>query len=340
MARARKTWTLAEIAQLVGGELHGPGDLSITRPVPSHLGDPHGVSFAEKPSYLAEAEVAGVGAILVGPGLEPAIPFIRVGHARLAFARVLGAFQVAPPLAPGISPHAVIGEDVRIAEDASIGPFAVIEEGATIGAGAKIYAHCYIGENCVVGEHSVLYPGVTLVQDVVVGARCILHAGVVLGADGFGFAWDGQRHMKIPQVGGVVIGSDCELGAGTCVDRATCGETTVGDGTKVDNMVQIGHNGRIGRHVILAGQIGIAGSVTLGDGVICGGQAAFKDHVKVADGVVLAGRAGVMRDITEKGEYFGVPAVPMREAMRQMAIIQKLPEMEKRLRKIEKERED
>lgn len=338
MDAAAPTWTLGELAEWLGGEVRGDASLLIARPVPADEDDPMGIAFAENEAYLEAALNSQVGALLVKPDVETGSkPAILVPSPRAAFGKLLARWARALPINSGIHPHAWVDPQAEIDPTASIGPGVTIERGARVGASVRVYAGSYVGENCTIDEGSVIYPNVVLMQDVSIGKRCILHSGCVIGADGFGFVWDGQRRHKVPQVGGVRIEDDVELGAGTCVDRATCGETRIGVGTKIDNMVQVGHNTRIGEHTVIAGHSSIAGSVRIGSRVTAGGQLAFKDHVRVGDDVVLAGRTGIMQDIEAPGQYFGTPATPLREAMRQLAAIKQLPDLIKRIKQLEAE---
>lgn len=331
-------WTLAELAQAVGGDLDGPADHWVSRPVPADSSEVEGIAFAESGKYLEAAVNGPVGALIVTRDADTkGKPAIRSSHPRMAFARLLAMAQRPIPINDGVHPLAEIHAKAWVDSTAHIGPFVVIEKNARIGARCRIHAGAYIGENCEVGEDVQIFPNVVLVQDVKVGARSILHAGCVIGADGFGFAWDGKRRQKIPQVGGVILGSDVEIGASACVDRATCGDTKIGDGTKLDNLVQFGHNSKIGEHGVIAGHTSVAGSVEIGDRAVIGGQSAIKEHLTLGNDVMLGGRTGVMQDILENGEYFGLPAVPVRDAMRQMAALQRLPDLVKRIKKLELE---
>lgn len=338
MAQNLRTWTLAQIAEAVGGTLAGPSDQPVIRAVPAGYNDPHAVTFAGNEAYLQKALSSQVGAVLV-PVECPEVdkPVIRVPNPRAAFGIVLAVLRRPLPLNPGIHPTAVVSPGAQIDETAQIGPFAVVESRARIEAGAQIFPHAYVGENCLVGENSVLYPGVVLYQDVQLGKNCILHSGVVLGADGFGFAWNGQHQQKIPQIGGVILGDNVEIGANSAVDRATCGETVLGNGVKLDNLVQIGHNVEVGDHTVMAAQVAIGGSSTVGQKVTIGGQAALSDHVSVPDETVLGGRTGVVSTLEQPGEYFGLPPAPVHTAMRTMALQQRLPELFQRLRALEKQ---
>jgi UDP-3-O-[3-hydroxymyristoyl] glucosamine N-acyltransferase len=329
-------WTLRELANLLGGECRGPEALPLARPVAAGDDDPLGVTFAESDKYLALAENSEVGAVIVGPETESRKPSIVVSSPRLAFGKLLAMSARELPIAAGIHHLASVSSEARVDPSAFVGPYAVIEQGAEIGPGARIYPFCYVGADCLVGERAVLYPGAVLYRDVRVGARSVIHSGAVIGADGFGFVWDGSKRLKVPQVGSVRIGDDVEVGANTCIDRATAGETVIEDGVKLDNIVQIGHNVRVGEHSAIAGMSGISGSTKIGKRVLMGGGVGTRDHVTIGDDVALGGRSNVGGDITEPGEYLGTPAAPAREAVRAMLTIHKLPELVSRIRQLEK----
>lgn len=334
-------WTLGSLAQMLGGEPQGPADLALNRPVSVETDDPHGIAFAESEKYLARAEQSQVGAVLVArEARATAKPTIRVDDPRLAFFMLLKMSEKQLPITGGVHPTAVVDPSARIDASASVGPYTVIEAGTVIAAGVRIFPFCYVGQNCTIGSGTTLYPHVTLYQDVRLGEECIVHSGVVLGADGFGFVWDGKQRVKVPQVGGVEIGNHVELGANTAVDRATAGETTIGDGSKIDNLVQVAHNDHIGQHTVIAGCTGLAGSVEIGDRCVIGGQVAFRDHVRLGNDVHVAGRSGIERDLLEPGQYFGIPALPALEAIRIFKATQRLPEVLSRLRKLEKKGEE
>jgi UDP-3-O-[3-hydroxymyristoyl] glucosamine N-acyltransferase len=330
-------WSLAEIAALVGGTVGGNSEASISRAVSVEVGEPNGLAFAENEEYLAKAEANGVGAILVPQDIrEPSIPHIRVPHPRIAYGIFLSAIEKKPPLEQGIHPMSFVDGRADIHPSASIGAFAVVEQGAKIGPEAKIYPFAYVGVDCEVGEKSIILPHAVLLQDVKVGNNCVIHPGAVLGSSGFGYVWDGTAQRRIPQVGSVKINDHVEIGSNTTVDRAMMGATSIGKGTKIDNLVQVGHNCEIGEHSILAGMVGLAGSTIVGNNVIMGGGVGTRDHVKIADGVILGGRSGVDSDINEPGEYFGTPARPAREAKRNFLLFTKLYEMHRRLNEIDR----
>lgn len=341
MASQKRTWTLAQLAELVGGECDGDSSLEIHRPVPAGDGDPSGITFATNENYLRTALATSVGAILV-PLETPSVQknVIRVAEPRLAFGMVLGAFSQPMPTSPGIHPTAIIHPNSQIAESASIGAYVIVEEDAVIHENVKVLPHCYIGQNCQVGENTILYPHVVLIQDIRIGKKCIVHSGAVLGTDGFGFNWNGQYQQKVPQVGGVKVGDNVEIGAYTCIDRATCGDTIIHDGVKFDNLVQVAHNVKIGSHTVIAAQVGISGSAQIGERNVYGGQAAISHHVSIGDDMVFGGRSGIFGNMDQPGEYFGLPAIPLSTSMRVMALQNRLPELFKRMRALEKELED
>jgi len=341
VAGKERTWTLSELASLVGGECDGDEGHIIRRPVPAGNGDPHGITFATTEKYLKSALETEVGAILV-PAETPKVNknVIRVADPRVAFGVILAAFAKPMPAEKGIHPTAIVHPNAVIAKSASIGPYVIVEDGVNISENVKILAHCYIGENSQIAEGTILYPHVVLVQDVRIGRNCIIHSGVAAGTDGFGFNWNGQYQQKVPQVGGVIIGDNVEIGAYTCIDRATCGDTVIEDGVKFDNLVQIAHNVRVGAHTVMAAQVGISGSAQIGARNVYGGQAAVSHHVSIGDDMVFGGRSGIFGNMDQPGEYFGLPAIPLSTSMRVMALQTRLPELFKRMRSLEKELEE
>lgn len=337
MEKQTARWTLGEIAAMIQGELDGPADKPIDRPVSAATPDARGIAFAESDKYLAQAEQSGVGAVLLAKDIRKTdIPSIRVDNPRLAFFMMLKLSERPLPASTGIHPTSVVAEDAVIDPTASIGAYAVVEAGSVVGAGAQVFPFCYVGANCRIGARTILYPHVTLYRDVTIGEDSIIHSGAVIGADGFGFVWDGSQRIKVPQIGNVVIGQNVEIGSNTTVDRATAGDTSIGDGTKIDNLVQVAHNNRIGKHTVIAGCTGLAGSVEIGDRCVIGGMVGFRDHVSLGDDVFVAGMSGIEKDLAGPGQYFGVPALPALEAMRIFKIHQRLPEIMSRLRELEK----
>ncbi len=341
MEKAIPRWTLGQLADLLSAELTGDPNIRIARPVPAGSNDPEGITFSESPKYLSLIENSNVGAAIVGRDIGSIkTPTLRVDDPRAAFFSLLVLAQRSAVPAPGVHPTASVHPTANVHELASIGPHCVIDAGATLEQGACALALVYLGENVHIGANTVLHPGVSVYFDCRIGSGTILHSGVVVGADGFGYAWDGTHQVKIPQVGRVLIGSQCEIGANTCIDRATCGDTVIDDGTKIDNLVQVGHNVQIGKDTVIASLVGISGSSVVGDRVTIGGQVGFNDHTTIGNDVTLGGRTGIVGDILEPGAYFGTPALPVREGLKQMAILRRLPELMDRLKHLEAEVKD
>lgn len=329
-------WTLADLASILGGVLDGPADLIIHRPVPAGDPDPHGLTFAESQNYVDLVVASGVGAVIILSTDDPkGVPSIRHPRPRQAFGHFLALCAEPLPLNPGIHETAIVAPDALIDPTAQIGAYSVIEPGSVIEAGAKVYAFCYVGERSRIGKHAVLMPRVTLYQDVSIGDHSTINSGAVIGADGFGYYWDGSAHKKVPQVGGVKIGAHVEIGANTCIDRATAGATQIKAGVKLDNLVQVAHNCQIGSHTIIAALCGVSGSTIVGERVTMAGQVGTKDHVKIGNDIVLGGRTGVTNDLSEPGAYWGTPATPLRKAMHAAALSRKLPELLERIKTLE-----
>lgn len=330
--------SLGELAVLLEGEVSGDEQARITGVAglkDAAVGD---IVRVEHPRYLEAAEAGGATAILTDQRIGPlSKPAIRVPRVRDAYARCLALFAPPDGAPEGIHPTAAIAGDAQLGEGCAIGAFVVIGRRARIGAGVVIYPLSVIGDDVEIGPGTVLFPHVTLYAHTVVGARARLHAGVVVGADGFGYEWDGTQHRKIPQIGRVRIGDDVEIGASTSIDRATAGETVIGAGTKIDNHVQVGHNVRTGAHCLLVSQTGIAGSVELGNGVVVAGQAGIKDHVNVGDGAQIGGGAAVWSDIPAGARVSGQPARSHREQIRLQASLAQVPALLKRVAELERQ---
>ncbi len=239
----------------------------------------------------------------------------------------------------GISENAFISEEAEIAPNVTIYDFAYVSGKVRIGQGSVIFPGVFIGEACDIGEECTIYPNVTIRENTVIGNRVIIHPNSVIGADGFGYVFEEGRHYKIPQVGNVLIEDDVEIGAGVTIDRATTGSTVIGKGTKIDNMVQIGHNVRVGSNVILVAQVGIGGSSSIGDNVVLGGQAGVADHTVIDAGTMVAAKSGVMGEV-KRGVYGGVPMIPHRDWLKATALFARLPELKKRIEALEKKLKD
>jgi UDP-3-O-[3-hydroxymyristoyl] glucosamine N-acyltransferase len=266
---------------------------------------------------------------------EVAIPQIVVPNPLLAFAQVAQKFFVRATAPRGVASEVIKGTDVTIGADPSIWPFVTLGDRVTIGARVTLYPGVFVGDDSRIGDDSVLYPNVVVREGCSIGARVIIHSGTVIGADGFGYVQDQGRHHKIPQLGGVTIEDDVELGAVVTVDRATLGHTIIKQGTKIDNLVQIAHNVTVGEHNIIVAQVGIAGSTTIGHHVMIGGQAGLADHITIGDQAMIAARAGVNRSVAANQIVSGAPVMPHETWMKAQAVIPRLPELRQLVRSLE-----
>jgi UDP-3-O-[3-hydroxymyristoyl] glucosamine N-acyltransferase len=332
--------TVSDLAAFVGGQLLSGADGSkLIRGAASLSEAGEGdVTFFGNPKYLPQLRASQATAALVPSDFEEKVGAlcIRCENPTQAFAKILERFAPPPVThAPGVHPTAIIGRDVLIGEGASIQPYVVLEDGARIGANTVIGAHGYVGHGARVGNDTLLHARVTVGARCIVGDRVILHSGVVLGSDGFGFEFQNGRHVKIPQTGIVQIDDDVEIGANTCLDRARFGRTWVKAGTKIDNLVQIGHNVIIGPHCIICGQVGLSGSVKLGAYVTLAGQVGAAGHLEVADQVMVGGKGGINKSLPNKGIYMGNPAVDARQYREQVAHIHGLGKLKARVRALE-----
>jgi UDP-3-O-[3-hydroxymyristoyl] glucosamine N-acyltransferase len=327
---------LAELAHLARAELAGSGEIEIEAATDLEHAHPAAIVLVADLRRLAEADASAAGALLIS-SQAPHVrkPALRATNLRAAFARTLAALTPPARVTPGIDPSAVVASGARIGAGVWIGPQAVIGPGVHVGERSALHAGVVVGEGTRIGADCIFYPHVTVYPGCVIGDRVILHAGAVIGSDGFGYAFDQGTHLKIPHLGRVVIEDDVEIGANTTVDRATLGETRIGRGTKIDNLVQIGHNVRIGPGAIVVAQVGIAGSATIGEGALVGGQAGVRDHVTIGAGARIVARAGVTKDVPPGATVSGFPARDHREVLQREAAGARLPELVERLRAIE-----
>lgn len=338
----RFSLTIEEVRRLLpDAEWRGQGPPSLEGLAALIEAGPGDLSFLGNSRYAKAVPASRAGAILLPRGYsgEPGRDqwHIRVEHPSLALAIVCEHIEraVRPRPAPGVHPSAVIDPTAEISADASVGPLCVIEAGAKIEAGVVLTAHNYIGRNARVGADTRLYPRVVVEGECIVGARCICHAGVVIGADGFGFEATSEGHRKVPQVGHVEIGDDVEIGANTTIDRGRFGATRVGQGTKIDNLVQIGHNVVVGRHCFLCAQVGVSGSTRLGDFVVLAGQAGLAGHLQIGDKVQVGAQAGVAKDLREGMLVTGTPATDFQKQRRLEALVRRLPSLFERVDALE-----
>jgi UDP-3-O-[3-hydroxymyristoyl] glucosamine N-acyltransferase len=338
---AGTTLTLAELAVALDAELVGEGNVRITGVAGLSDAGEGDLVRVDSERHLAEALASMAAALLVGPRLDPGDrPALRVGDPRVAFARALELFYPERRPPSGIDPTARLGADVSFGEECAIGPYAVLGDRVALGRDVVLHPFVRLGDDVQVGDGSVLFSHVALYERVVVGHRVRIHSGAVIGADGFGYVPDRGGVRKVPQVGSVVIEDDVEIGANTAVDRATTGVTRIGAGTKIDNLVQVGHNTSIGRGCLIAGQVGIAGSCVLEDGVIIGGKAGLKDHVRIGRGAVVSAGTAVWGDLAPGVMVSGHPARPHREELRARAEVAKLGGTTARLRALERRLEE
>lgn len=337
------TITVQELAAQLGGQVAGDANAVLTGFAPADKAGTGDLTFAENETYFAKAVQSAASAILVsGDFAAPGKTLIRVPNARVAFAKVLPLFFPEPSFAPGVHPSAVVAASARVDASAHIGPFCVVGERATIGARCVLEAGDHVAADCVLGEDVRLFPRVVLYAGTSVGNRVRIHAGSVVGADGFGYVFDQGRHLKVPQIGNVVVQDDVEIGANTAIDRGALGSTVIGRGSKIDNLVQVGHNTLLGEHCILCGQVGIAGSTKVGNYVTLAGQVGLGGHLTVGNKVTVGAQSGVMHDIPDGQMWLGAPAQPDRQAKRMMIAMQRLPDLlhkvaalEKRLAEVE-----
>ncbi len=329
--------TASELAEKIGGRLVGDPEVVVTRVATIQDADEQSVTFLSNPRYYKYLETTRAGVILVNQGVEaPGKTLIVVDDPYLAFARILTMYAYSPPEFTGISDNASISKDAKVGEGVSVGAFSVVESGAEIGSGTFVASGVHIGKNVKVGRDCIIYPGVVIREESVIGDRVILQPGVVIGGDGFGFVPRPGGHYKIPQIGRVVIGNDVEIGANSTVDRGAIGDTVIGDGTKIDNLVQIGHNVIIGKHCLIAAQVGIAGSAKIGDYVMIGGQTGIAGHIEIGSGVQIAAKSGVHASIKEGSIVGGSPAVPHKEWLKINVVWKKLPQLWEKVRNLEK----
>jgi UDP-3-O-[3-hydroxymyristoyl] glucosamine N-acyltransferase len=329
--------SVAELAELVGGELVGDPSVTITGVSSTASAAPDQIVFAEDPETLAEAVDSLAGAVVAPPNVEAAgKALIRVENPRLAFIVLARALHPPARPAPGVHETAVIDESATIGEDVHIGPHTTVGADVVVGYGTVIEAGCVVGDGCRIGADTRLFPRVTLYPSVTLGDRVVVHSGAVLGADGFGYLDTPEGKVKFPQLGTVVVEDDVEIGANTTVDRGALDATVIGRGTKLDNLVQIAHNVRLGPHCALAAQVGIAGTSVLGEWVLMGGQAAVADHAEVGDRAIIGARGAVARFKRLPGNraYLGTPVRPVEEMKRQWAEIALLGKLRKQVKEI------
>jgi UDP-3-O-[3-hydroxymyristoyl] glucosamine N-acyltransferase len=332
------TRTLGELAVFLGGELHGPADLVIEGIGPIDQATDREITFIAQKRFTRLVDQSRAAAFIVSrENADLSRPLIIVPHPYLAYARVAALF--APPLQrwPGVSDLAFLAQGVTLGQEVSVAPLAFIGADAELGDRVTIMSGCVIGEQVKIGADTLVYPNVTIQERCTVGARCIIHSGTVIGSDGFGFVPTEAGHVKIPQLGTVVIEDDVEIGANCTIDRGALGATRVGRGVKIDNLVQLAHNVQVAEHCLLVAQVGISGSTKLGKGVVLAGQVGVAGHLEVGDGVKVGAQSGVHHSIPAGQIVSGSPTRPQREWLQQISHMPKLPDIYRRLKLLEQQ---
>lgn len=335
--------TASQLAQLIGGRLlSGHGEINVSGIAALEDATASDATFFGNPKYLPALRASTAGVALVPEDFAESLPgvgaVIAVANPSLAFASVVAAVQppLAPP-APGIHSTAVISADATVGREVSIHAYAVIEAAAVVGDRVCLGAHSFVGRESRVGDDTFVHPHVIIRERVSIGRRCTVHSGAVIGGDGFGFETVEGRHVKVPQVGGVDVADDVEIGAGVTIDRARFGMTRIGEGTKIDNLVQIAHNVVIGPHCLIVAQAGISGSTRLGKYVVLAGQVGVVGHITLGDGVIVGAQSGVSKSVPAGTKMFGSPAEPMVDAMESVARVRRLPKLIQRVKQLEAE---
>ncbi|MFW6112812.1 MAG: UDP-3-O-(3-hydroxymyristoyl)glucosamine N-acyltransferase [Thermodesulfobacteriota bacterium] len=330
---------LGELAALVGGELRGPADLMIRGLAPVDRATGEDLTFIAHPRFARHGASSQAGAMLVAPQWAADLdkPLIVVEHPYLAYARLAALFAPPRPRWTGVSDQAYVGREVQLGQDAAIAPLAFLGDRVSLGDRVTVMPGCYVGPDAVIGDDTYLAPNVTIMERCRVGARVLIHSGAVIGADGFGFIPTPEGQVKIPQLGIVVIEDEVEIGANVTIDRAALGETRVGRGVKIDNLVQVAHNVTLGDHTVIAAQAGIAGSTKIGQWTALGGQAGLIGHIEVGDRAQIAAQSGVTNSVPPGEVLLGTPAWPIKETRRIWAAWHTLPELYRRVRKMEQQ---
>ena len=331
--------TLAELQAHLGGTIRGNPDKAITGAASLESAGPNQLSFIVSPKYLLQAQASAAGILIVPENLEAPLQAdcLAIANPHAAFARALSLLHPEPRQAPGIHPSAIVSSNADIGEGVSIGPGAVVSEGTSIGDNSVVSAQCYIGPNVRLGADCLLHPHVTVQHGCQLGDRVVLQPGCIIGADGFGLAWEGDHWSKVPQVGRVVIGNDVEVGANTTIDRGALDDTVIEDGAKLDNLIQIAHNCRIGHHTAIAACVGIAGSTRIGAYCQIGGAAMIIGHLDICDRVTVSAGSFVAKDIKNPGVYTSVqPLMAHEDWKKNAAHLRHLDSLSQRIKTLEK----
>lgn len=335
-------FTANQIAQLTNGTVVGDGEAAVSTVAKIEEGHPGAISFLANPKYTHYIYDTKSSIVLVRKDFEPEHPvsatLIKVDDPYATVAHLLQMVaQMTEPQYSGIEQPSYIAEGVELPDDVYVGAFAYIGRGAKIGRGVKIFPQAYIGDNVVVGDNTVIKPGVKVYHNCRIGARCIIHGGAVIGADGFGFAPVNHEYSKIPQIGNVEIADDVEIGANTCIDRATMGSTRISHGVKLDNLIQVAHNVEIGENTVMAAQVGVAGSAKIGARCMVAGQVGFAGHITVGDDNLIGAQSGIPNSVGSGNRLMGYPAVADRDFARNLVYVKRIPQLQERIAKLEKE---
>lgn len=328
--------TLKEIADIVNGELIGDGKIKITGLDSIETAKTGDLTFADE-NHVAAAKNSAASAVIIPKNFSGEIPqnSIKAENPKFAFAKLMEIFKPQIEIPDGISDKAYIGKNVKISPSAKIMAFAYIDDGAEISDGAIIYPHTYIGQHAKIGAETVIYSSVTIREYCEIGKRCVIHSSAVIGADGFGFTTSNDVHTKVPQIGNVIVEDDVEIGAHVGIDRAAMGSTVIGHGTKIDNLVHIAHNCKIGANCLIVAQTGISGSTIVGDNVTFGGQTGTVGHIKIGGHSVYAARSGISKNMPEGFFGSGFPIQPHNEWLRTQAAIKKIPDLIQKIQQLE-----
>jgi UDP-3-O-[3-hydroxymyristoyl] glucosamine N-acyltransferase len=330
--------TVAEVAAAVEAKVEGDPSLELSGvAAPEHAGT-RDLIYVETAKHVDRAAISRAACVVAGEGVAlPGKTILRSVQPKVAFAKAASMLLERAPIASGIHPTAIVAPLARVGENVSIGPYALIGEDVHVGNGTQIGAHCVIGAGCWIGENCRIHPRVTLYAGVRLGQRVEIHSGAVIGADGFGYAFDGERYWKFPQAGIVEIDDDVEIGANATIDRGSLDDTRIGEGVKLDNLVHVGHNVQIGIHTVVAAQTGISGSSKLGHHVVCGGQVGIADHCTLEDGSIAGAQAGIPTGKTIRRGHvvWGTPARPLEKFKEQYAWFARLPELAERVKRLE-----
>lgn len=332
------SFSVITIAEHLEGTVEGDTSLSFIGLAEIEQAQPDQLCFAESTKYLPAIESSSAGALIVHRDFPSLVgkTLIRVDNPRLGFIQAMELFSPDHTFS-GVHESSVIAASVELGQNVGIGPNVVIEEGVKIGSNVFIRAGTFIGESVTIGNNCDIGPNVSILYGCTIGSNCLLHPGVCIGSDGYGYRWLQDHHHKIPQLGTVVVEDNVEIGSNSCIDRATMAETRIGTGTKIDNLVHIAHNNKIGKNVIMTALVGIAGSSKIGDGVILAGQAGVIDHVEIEKGVMVGAKSLVTKDIRANENVWGIPARPMSKTKKQLASIFKLPRALQQIISVRKE---